>query len=162
MFIRIKKGGIKEAVIGRRLGQGLLCLILVGLMGSGEAAPTVNEVTGVARVFGDGEKISEVILTYSEPLLASSVSPKDYVLSKGTLESVQVTRSLPALKAAEEGRYVILKVKTENTVPETLPAPPQKETKEKMRQEPKLDGHSDRKAPDLGIAVKQVGEVPGA
>lgn len=51
-----KKGGIKEAVIGRRLGQGLLCLILVGLMGSGEAAPTVNEVTGVARVFGDGEK----------------------------------------------------------------------------------------------------------
>ena len=110
MFIRIKKGGIKEAVIGRRLGQGLLCLILVGLMGSGEAAPTVNEVTGVARVFGDGEKISEVILTYSEPLLASSVSPKDYVLSKGTLESVQVTRSLPALKAAEEGRYVILKV----------------------------------------------------
>lgn len=35
MFIRIKKGGIKEAVIGRRLGQGLLCLILVGLMGSG-------------------------------------------------------------------------------------------------------------------------------
>lgn len=162
MFIRIKKGGIKEAVIGRRLGQGLLCLILVGLMGSGEAAPTVNEVTGVARVFGDGEKISEVILTYSEPLLASSVSPKDYVLSKGTLESVQVTRSLPALKAAEEGRYVILKVKTENTVPETLPAPPQKETKEKMRQEPKLDGHSDRKAPDLGIAVKQVGEVTGA
>ena len=56
-------------------------------MGSGEAAPTVNEVTGVARVFGDGEKISEVILTYSEPLLASSVSPKDYVLSKGTLET---------------------------------------------------------------------------
>ena len=52
MFIRIKKGGIKEAVIGRRLGQGLLCLILVGLMGSGEAAPTVNEVTGVARVSG--------------------------------------------------------------------------------------------------------------
>ena len=29
MFIRIKKGGIKEAVIGRRLGQGLLCLIPV-------------------------------------------------------------------------------------------------------------------------------------
>lgn len=47
-------------------------------------------------------------------------------------------------------------------MPETLPAPPQKETKEKMRQEPKLDGHSDRKAPDLGIAVKQVGEVTGA
>ena len=131
-------------------------------MGSGEAAPTVNEVTGVARVFGDGEKISEVILTYSEPLLASSVSPKDYVLSKGTLESVQVTRSLPALKAAEEGRYVILKVKTENTVPETLTRTAPKGNKGKMRQEPKLDGHSDRKAPDLGIAVKQVGEVTGA
>lgn len=95
MFIQIKKAGLKNAAISRRLGQGFLCLILVGLMGSGEAAPTVKEVTGVARVFGDGEKVSEVILTYSEPLLASSVSPKDYVLSKGTLESVQVARSLP-------------------------------------------------------------------
>ena len=56
MFIRIKKGGIKEAVIGRRLGQGLLCLILVGLMGSGEAAPTVNEVTGVPASLAMGKK----------------------------------------------------------------------------------------------------------
>jgi predicted peptidase len=162
MFTQIKKAGLKDAAISRRLGQGFLCLILVGLMGSGEAAPMVKEVNGVARVFGDGEKVSEVILTYSEPLLASSVSPKDYVLSKGTLESVQVARSLPPFKAAEEGRYVILKVKTENTVPETLLAAPQKERTEKMRQEPKLDGHSDRKAPDLSIAVRQVGEVTGA
>lgn len=52
-----------------------VCLFMGGTAG---AEGHILNATAVARVAGDGEHVSEVVLQYDAPLAASSVSAGDY------------------------------------------------------------------------------------
>lgn len=150
-----------------------LVLFTAGLLTAGAAAEAagnavpvwpVDKVTGVTHVYGDGEKVAEAVLHYTSPLDPASVQAEDFAVDGRTIESVTVGREPASGSSARPGQYVILKFAQHNTVPMVLPSRNgEKDGKGKgAAEEPKVPTHSDRTAPDLSVAVRQVGEVKTA
>ena len=103
------------------------------------------KVTGIAEVYGDGEKISTAILEYPKTLDAKNISAKNFEVAGKKIESVQV-----------DGKKIILKFVYENTSFDgNLNQKPGNENRRKgdapMR--------SNRKLPELNFSVKQVTEI---
>ncbi|MDE6870912.1 MAG: prolyl oligopeptidase family serine peptidase [Bacteroidales bacterium] len=120
-------------------------LALAGFLGSAqamEAAETsghIQSVTAVSRVFGDGRKVTEVILEYDTPISNKSLSADSY-----TVEGKEVTavyaNSVPE-KAGHgiNGKYVIIEVKAEVDL-EYHPKAPTAEELEKKAERDRMQG----------------------
>ena len=112
------------------------------------AAENILSVTGVAEVYGDGEKIAHAIIEYPKKLDAKKITAEDFEVAGKTIESVRV-----------EKNRVILNFANENTAFDgSLNSRPSR---------PKNNGgragdapmRSDRKLPDLNFGVEQVGTI---
>ncbi len=142
------------------------------LINSGVEASTVNgnfmtkniiSVTGVAEVFGDGEKIIAAILEYPSAISAQNVSPEDFVVEGKKIEAVYTNDKPEITNKNRIGRFVILKFAYENTAFDgNLSQKPNAEKHLEKNQGGKdAPRHSDRKLPDLSFSVKQISNIKG-
>ena len=121
----------------------------------------IIRVTGIAEVYGDGEKVSTAIVQYPKAINPKSVSPDDFAVEGRTVDAVFVNDKPELTKQSVAGVYVIVKLRHENTA---------FDGELKMH---KADGskaprggdapmRSDRKAPDLKFSIQQVGTIVAA
>ena len=157
---------------GMALGLALACLGFFGLDRAAQAAapdsggqsraarPAVQKVVSVARVYGDGEKVAEAVLQYRRPLDPDSVQTGDFTVEGHAVTDVAVNREPYFTGSSRPGRFVILKLATENTADEQgMAEKPQGEPGKEPAFHPDASHHSDLTEPDLAVAVRQVGEV---
>ena len=66
----------------------MLKKIMIGLLGiaSLSFAGNIKNVEAVTEVFGDGEKLSAVVLTYDKEIAENSVSVSDYKVEGKKIE----------------------------------------------------------------------------
>ena len=123
----------------------------------------IIKVTGVAEVYGDGEKISAAILEYPGDVDPKSVSPANYVVEGKTIEAVYVNYNPEVIDKNRAGRYVILKFVNENTAfdGELSKKPGGEKHQNRSRDGKDAPMRSDRKLPNLSLKVKQVGNIKG-
>ncbi len=122
----------------------------------------ILRVTGIAEVYGDGEKVSTAILQYPKELNPKSVSIDDFSVEGKTIEAVCVNATPEWTKKSVAGVYVILKFKHENSAfdGELKPRGGMKnDNRSEKREGGEAPMRSDRKAPDLKFVVQQTGTV---
>ena len=70
----------------------MLKKIMIGLLGiaSLSFASNIKNVEAITEVFGDGEKLSAVVLTYDKEIVGNSVSVSDYKVEGREIEKVYV------------------------------------------------------------------------
>ena len=68
--------------------------IVIGLLGiaSFSFAGNIKNVEAITEVFGDGEKLSAVVLTYDKEIAGNSVSVSDYKVEGREIEKVYVSK----------------------------------------------------------------------
>ena len=108
----------------------------------------ILSVTGIAEVYGDGEKISTAILEYSKNINAKKISAADFQVDGKIIESVSVKKNLVTLKFAYEN----------SSFDGTLNQKPNRPKNDSARagDAPRI---SNRKLPDLNFTVKQVNKL---
>ena len=150
-----------------------LLMLSMSLTANAASAPVVIDkgifdggiirVTGIADVYGDGEKLSTAIVQYPKAISPKSVSPDDFVIEGRTVDAVFVNDKPESTKQSVVGVYVILKLKHENSVfdgsLEQKPARPANRSDTQSKDAPM---RSNRQAPDLKFSVQQVGTVVAA
>ena len=107
-------------------------------------------VTGIAEVYGDGEKISQAVLNYPKTLNAKNISAKNFEVAGKVIESLQV-----------EGNKIILNFAYQNTSFDGNfnQKPGNENRREKNFGKGDAPKISNRKLPDLNFSVKQVTEI---
>ena len=88
--------------------------IVIGLLGiaSLSFAGNIKNVEAITEVFGDGEKLSAVVLTYDKEIVGNSVSVSDYKVEGREIEKVYVSKQNESNdKKSKNGKYVILELK---------------------------------------------------
>ena len=105
--------------------KGLLVALIVSALGfnSALAAPTnhIKDVEAVTEIFGDGENLSAVILTYDKEILAKSVSREDFEVPERTVSRVYVSKIPEKGVSALRGRYVVLELESLPPVEQMMP-----------------------------------------
>ena len=124
----------------------------------------IESVTGIAEVYGDGEKISAAILEYAEDISPSKISPEDFHVEGKTIEAVFVNYEPTLPKKSRLGRYVILKFANKNTAFDDELSQKSNKQKPEKPQDKKPGGgdapmRSDRKLPDLSFSVEQINKI---
>lgn len=66
----------------------------------------IAHVTAVTQVFGNSQKITEAIVEYNAPILASSVTSKSFSVTDRNITHIYVSDSTSAEAAPKDGRYV--------------------------------------------------------
>ena len=68
--------------------------IVIGLLGiaSLSFAGNIKNVEAITEVFGDGENLSAVVLTYDKEIAGNSVSVSDYKVEGREIEKVYVSK----------------------------------------------------------------------
>lgn len=120
----------------------------------------ILRVTGIADVYGDGEKLSTAILQYPKAINPKSVSPDDFSIEGRIIDAVFVNDKPELTSKSIEGVYVILKLRHENTVNDAA-LKPRKPSNDAPRGGD-APMRSTRRAPDLTFSVQQVGTVVAA
>ena len=88
-----------------------------------EAAAHVEDVEAVTEIFGDGEKLSAVILTYDKLIVGDSVSVSDFNVANRTVSRAYVSEISEKGTAATCGRYVVLELEPLPTVEREIKPP---------------------------------------
>ena len=148
---------------------GAGCLLLGGILTPQNAQATGNEtaassgireVIGIADVFGDGEKISSVVLKYEKPIDARSVSDEDFQVDGKTVDFVCVNNRPELTSNDRPGSFVVLHLANANTAYDgDLAQKPGREKHDKPGRGTDAPRHSDRQPPDLSVKVRQTGTV---
>ena len=132
-----------------------------GIINEKISTKNIVSVTGIAEVYGDGEKISAAILEYPDKIDPKSVSPANFLVEGKTVEAVYVNYKPELTDKNRAGCYVILKFAYENTAKENnLPKKPNND-KNHGKSGTDAPMRSDRKLPDLSFSVKQIGNIKG-
>ena len=111
----------------------------------------ILSVTGIAEVYGDGEKISTAILEYSKNINAKKISVADFQVDGKIIESVSVKKNLVTLKFAYEN----------NSFSGTLNQKPNRQKNNSARAGD-APMRSNKTLPDLNFTVKQVNKILAA
>ena len=132
----------------------------------------IKQVTGIADVYGDGEKIVAAILEYPNVINPRTVSTDDFKVEGKIIEAIYVNDEPKLTDRNKFGKYIILKFKYENTAYEgDLSNRPNANNANRhddnKRDDNKNNGsrgteapmRSDRKLPDLSFSVQQCGEI---
>ena len=151
----------------------LACVMLLGMTAVGYAASPeadgkaaalqhgIQNVTGIADVYGDGEKIAAAILEYPKRIRPGSVLPETFLAEGKTIRAVYTANKPELPGKSRAGRYVILDFAQENTVYDgDLSQKPGREMRQRMQAGSKdAPMRSDRKLPDLSLRIRQVKPV---
>lgn len=124
-------------------------------------------MTALSTVYGDGESVSAVALHYPKTIDASRLKASDFTVAGKTIDKVYTNDAPETALAGKKGSYVIVSL-----VHPAAPLPTaasQNKPKDYQGDKGKegsnaLNGsdapmYSDRKAPDLSVAVSQTGTV---
>ena len=92
-----------------------LCLGLIFSLAGfniAEAAPStgIEDVEAVTEIFGDGENLSAVILTYDKTIKGESVSVDDFSVPNRKISRAYVSEQQEKGKIADNGRYIVLEL----------------------------------------------------
>ena len=122
---------------------------------------SIKSVTGIAEVYGDGEKISAAILEYPENINPKAISIDNFRVEGKTIEAVFVNYNPILPKKSRLGRYVILKFANQNTASDGTLSPKSASDKSQKKKPDSKDApmRSDRKLPDLSFSVEQIGNI---
>ncbi len=92
-------------------GKIMLLLLFLGVSAISLSAEHVKDVQAVTEVFGDGENLSAVILTYDKEIDAASLSIDDYEVPERTVNKVYVkTVKEKGDKNQKKGQYVVVEL----------------------------------------------------
>lgn len=124
-------------------------------------------MTALSTVYGDGESVSAVALHYPKTIDASRLKASDFTVAGKTIDKVYTNDAPETALAGKKGSYVIVSLVHPATPLPT--AASQNKPKDDQGDKGKegsnaLNGgdapmYSDRKAPDLSVAVSQTGTV---
>jgi predicted peptidase len=129
------------------------------------------QVIALADMLGVGETAVGAALEYPTAVDAASLSPADFSVPGQTITSVYTNDKAAMTDKNVPGRYVILQFAQEKVTPESFAAnhqPPKKDNKNGQGNQQGPNGpqgkqdapmFSDRVAPDVNVAVSQVGAV---
>lgn len=125
----------------------------------------IKKVTGIAEVYGDGEKISAAILKYPEAIDPKDISPDKFHVEGKTIEAVFVNSEPTITNKSKVGCYVILKFTNQNTafdgdLSKRVGGVEKRQESNQDRKDAPM--RSDRKLPDLSFSVEQIGNVKSA
>jgi predicted peptidase/glyoxylase-like metal-dependent hydrolase (beta-lactamase superfamily II) len=126
-------------------------------------AASIEKVTVLARVFGDGEQAAGAALLYPKTIDASSLSVSDFSVPGKTIMSVMTNDEAAFTDESREGNYVILTFDHKNSV-SAAPigkkndggSDEKKDDKPMQRDAPMF---SDKQAQDVSITVTQTGDI---
>ncbi len=122
----------------------------------------ILSVTGVAEVYGDGEKISYAILEYPKKISPKNLNATDFGVEGKIISAVYVNDKPEITNKNKIGRYVILKFENVNTAFDgNLNQKPNRPKNESARAGD-APMRSDRKLPNLNFTVKQVNKITAA
>ena len=160
----------KKACIASLMGTALFSAGLPMESRAAVSSEGIQAVTGVAEVYGDGEKTAAAILTYPEKLMPHSVSADTFEVTGKTIEKAYVSDEDSVNGKEKAGPYVVLKFKyTNESFYGDLASRAKKdndngEGEDNKGPAPGGDApmHSDRVAPDLSISVRQKGYILSA
>ena len=99
------------------------------------SASHIKDVEAITEVFGDGENLSAVILTYDKAIKSSSVSVEDYSVTDRKISRVYVN-TIPQKEKTNKksGKYVIIELEQLPMVDTSVdPHPEDKENREKRK-----------------------------
>ena len=88
--------------------------MMIGLLGiaSLSFAGNIKNVEAITEVFGDGENLSAVVLTYDKEIAGNSVSVSDYKVEGREIEKAYVSKQNEKNEEkSKNGKYVILELK---------------------------------------------------
>ena len=154
-----------------KAGLTVLAASLLSATAWANAATHIEKVTAITQVYGDGEQLSAVPLTYDKPLAKESVSASDYVVSGREITSILVSANADVTKSKEgNGRYVVLNLKQLPMVEQGMEGPktgandphPEEHTGSAMMGQggPKLGSSGNpQPLPTFKVEVDQVGPV---
>ncbi|MCI5724948.1 MAG: hypothetical protein MR271_03635, partial [Fusobacterium sp.] len=104
-------------------------------------ASHITNIEAISEVFGDGEKLSSIILTYDKALKSSSVSTEDFFVPEREIKDVYVSRNLKSKSKDKTGEYVIVELKDLPMVDSsTEPSNPQNEAEKVKKRAMGLTG----------------------
>ena len=145
-----------------------LCFgLIISLIGFSvaEAAQTthVEDVEAITEIFGDGENLSAVILTYNKTISGESVSVDDFSVPNRTISCAYVSENKEKGKSALNGRYVVLELEPLPMVEQGIEAHSSEDRakrEEKGFHGPTLGSHGNPKPlPTFSAVVKQIGTI---
>ena len=119
------------------------------------------KASAVAESFGDGEKISAVIIEYPKAIRADSVSVDDFFVEGKTLTAALTNDMNAVCDTATDGRFVVLKLAQQNKWENEslmLGGRPQKHSSEEPHGTPDFSAMPDNPV-DLSATVTQTGEL---
>lgn len=103
------KGGLR--MLRKYGGKIMLLLLFLGVSAISLSSEHVKDVQAVTEVFGDGENLSAVILTYDKEIDAASLSIDDYEVPERTVNKVYVkTVKEKGDKSQKKGQYVVVEL----------------------------------------------------
>ena len=145
-----------------------LCLgLIVSLAGFNiaEAAPSngIEDVEAVTEVFGDGENLSAVILTYDKTIKGESVSVDDFSVPNRKISRAYVSEQQEKGKSANNGRYIVLELEPLPMVEQVMEAHSAKDRAKREKKGfhgPMLGSHGNpHPLPTFKAEVTQIGIV---
>ena len=141
----------------------LLVTLMINFNVARAAAQSVEDIEAMTEVFGDGEHLSAVILTYDKLISAESVSTDDFNVPDRTISRAYVSEVQEKGKIADAGRYVVLELEPLPLVEQGMEAHP-KEDREKREAKgfngPTLGSHGNpHPLPTFTAEVKQIGTI---
>ncbi|MBA4709074.1 alpha/beta hydrolase-fold protein [Aquitalea aquatica] len=106
------------------LSRGLLCSLGLVLCAQSFASVTTPATTVMTEIFGDGQKVSYVILQYKQSIKASSISPLSFSVDGHKVIRAYANTSGERSNAGKNGSYVILELDTSIAADTKKPAGP--------------------------------------
>ena len=132
-----------------------------------KAIPAVRpQITAISTVYGDGESVSAVVLRYPKTIDEKRFQAAAFQVEGKAIRAVK-TNDRPEVPAvSKEGPYVILELDDPAAPLPTAASQAAHQDTGKEKEAGALAGgdapmYSDRKAPDLSVAVRQTGTVFG-
>jgi len=93
----------------------IFCTLLVathGLLGGSEAATHehVKDVAAITEVFGDGQKVSAVVVEYDQDVVNAKLNPSTFAVQGRTVAKVYANSTAAKATDGTDGRYVIIEL----------------------------------------------------
>ena len=126
-------------------------------------AQGIQQVTAIAKVYGDGEKAAAAAVLYPKDLQAEALSPQDFSVTRKTITAVY-TNNVPALTDVNiPGPYAVLCFAHENSVSDkAMPGKPPQGAGNNGKKGNDAPRNSNRVMPDVSLTVVQTGSVRAA
>lgn len=133
----------------RQITSVLLVVAMLMMASLATAANSVKSVESVSEVYGDGAKVSFVVLQYGEAINASSVGNASFEVEGKTVSRIYANDKPERTQTGKSGNYVIIELK--NTVSLTPDFGPDAKKDDKVNTEKPKDG--DGGSPAGGIVA---------